>query len=212
MKKDLDNLMTERNLDAFLVIGNTEGNSVLQYLTPGIHLERALVVKRRGGPMTLIHGSMERDDALTTGLRLVDRDQIYNGYEILKKHDGDRLTAHVDTLYETIQNEQLYGRLGIYGMQDAGEGFVLFNTLQQWLDQGELDTQIVGEYGDSLFSLARETKDNQELSALQDAGRMTCQIMGEVQAFIQGHQVNAEEVLLQESGEPLTVGGQWLCP
>jgi len=109
MKTDLNRLMAERNLDAFLVIGNTAGNTVLQYLTKGIHLERALVVKRQDGPMTLIHGLMERDDALTTGLHLVDRDKEYNAYELLKKHDGNRLLAHVDTLYQTIQNEQLYG-------------------------------------------------------------------------------------------------------
>ena len=206
MKTDLNRLMAERNLDAFLVIGNTAGNTVLQYLTKGIHLERALVVKRQDGPMTLIHGLMERDDALTTGLHLVDRDKEYNAYELLKKHDGNRLLAHVDTLYQTIQNEQLYGRLGIYGMQDAGEGFILFNTLQQWLDENELDTQLVGEYGDSLFTLARETKDNQELAALQEAGQLTCTIMGEVQTFIQRHRVNADEIVIAESGDPLTIG------
>ena len=91
MKADLDRIMQERNLDAFLVIGDASGNQVMNYLTGGAHLERALIVKRRGGPLTLVHGSMERDTAARTGMVLVDRDQKYNRYELMKKHDGDRL-------------------------------------------------------------------------------------------------------------------------
>lgn len=59
MKSDLDRLMAERNLDALLVMGNSDGNKVMNYLTGGRHFERALIVKRRGGPLTLIHGSMD---------------------------------------------------------------------------------------------------------------------------------------------------------
>ena len=73
MKRDLDRLMAERNLDAFLVMGNSSGNPVMNYLTGGAHLENALVLKRRGGALTLIHGSMERDTAAATGLEVVDR-------------------------------------------------------------------------------------------------------------------------------------------
>ena len=63
MKSDLDRLMQERNLDALMVLGDSTGNTVLNYLTGGIHLEHALAFKRRNGPVTLIHGAMERDEA-----------------------------------------------------------------------------------------------------------------------------------------------------
>ena len=201
MRSNLDRMMAERNLDAFLVMGDSAGNQVMNYLTGGAQLEHALVLQRRGGPLTLIHGSMERDTAATTGLALVDRDKTYNHYELLKKHEGDRLEAAVEYLWTVIQDHGLQGRLGIYGMQDAGAAFALLNRLQETLT----DTVLVGEFADSLFTLARETKDDAEIAELIEAGRRTCQVVAETQEFIQQHAVR-NEVLIGAGGEPLTIG------
>src|SRR5690606_9391856 len=201
MKSDLDRLMAARNLDALMVMGDSGGNPVMNYLTGGIHLERALVVKRRGGPLTLIHGSMERDSAAQTGLALVDRDQTYNQYELLQKHQGDRTAAAVDYLGSVIRDQQLLGRLGVYGMMDAGAALTLLTRLQDEIEGVEL----VGEHGTSLFTLARETKDDWEIGELREAGRLTCLVVGEVQEFIQGHQTR-NEVVIKRDGEPLTIG------
>lgn len=201
MKADLDRLMAERNLDGLLVMGDSAGNAVMNYLTGGIHLEQALVLKRRGAPLTLIHGSMERDSAAASGLALVDRDQTYNQYLLLQRHDGDRLAAMVDYLGQVIRDHRLLGRLGIYGTLDAGAALALLPRLQAEIE----DVELVGEFGTSLFSLARETKDDAEIAILQEAGRLTCQVVGEVQEFIQGHGVR-DEVVMQTDGTPLTIG------
>jgi Xaa-Pro aminopeptidase len=182
-------------------MGDASGNPVLNYLTGGKHLERALIVKRRSTPLTLIHGSMERDTAAETGLVLVDRDVLYNRYELLKEHKGDRLAAEVDYLRRVIRDQQLRGRLGIYGRIEAGAAYALFNYLQDALTE----TEIVGEFEDSLFALARETKDNQEIAELREAGRGTCLLMGEVQEYIQSHRVR-NEVVMRTDDEPLTIG------
>src|SRR5688572_17252037 len=179
MKSDLDRLMEERNLQALLVMGSSGGNAIMNYLTGGAHLEHALLVKRRGGPLTLIHGSMERDTAAETGLALVDRDQSYNQYAYLQKHDGDQLAAIVDYFGEVIRDHRLLGRLGIYGTVDAGAAMPLLARLQDEIE----DVELVGEYGTSLFSLARETKDDWEISQLAEAGRLTCTVIGEVQEY-----------------------------
>ncbi len=120
MKSDLDHLMAERNLDGCLVIGNASGNPVMNYLTGGAHLERALVFKRRGAPIVLVHGGMERTIAAATGLELIDRDQRYNQAAYLKRHSGNLLLAEVAYLKEVIEENRLAGRLGVYGMVDAG--------------------------------------------------------------------------------------------
>ncbi|HMN27145.1 MAG TPA: hypothetical protein PKE45_03250, partial [Caldilineaceae bacterium] len=190
MRADLDRLMAERNLDALLVLGDASGNPAMNYLTGGAALERAYIVKRRGGPLTLVHGSMERDTAAETGLALVDRDRTYNYYELLKQHNGDRLAAEVSTLRKLIDDQQLRGRLGIYGRIDAGAAYTVFNHLQDAL----VDTELVGEFGDTLFGLARQTKDDREINEMRKAGRNTCLLMGEVQEFIQRHRVRDEVV------------------
>jgi len=202
MRADLDRLMAERKLDALLVMGNSSGNSVMNYLTGGAHMEGALIVKRRGGPVTLIHGGMERDSAAATGLALINRDERYNPYELLRKHEGNRLAAYVDMYSQVIADQGLTGRLGIYGKMDVGEGFTLLNQLADRLE----GTELVGEYGQSLFELAQATKDDKELAELAEAGRLTCQVVGEVQAFIQSHRVRDDEVVVRADGDPLTIG------
>lgn len=201
MKHDLDRLMTERNLDALLVLGNSAGNPVMNYLTGGAHLERALVLKRRGGPLTLVHGGMERDTAAATGLRLVDRDAQYNQMRYLQAHEGNRLAADVAYLSDVIHNEQLHGRLGVYGMLDVGAGMLLLNLLQDRLS----DTEIVGEYGESLFALARETKDAAEIAQMAEAGQLTGLVVGETQEFVRHHAVRGDAIL-KGDGAPLTIG------
>ena len=62
MKKDLDRLMAERNLDGFLVFGEGHGTA-MKYLTNGAFFEGALLLKPRGQALTLVHGGMERDTA-----------------------------------------------------------------------------------------------------------------------------------------------------
>lgn len=201
MKSDLDELMAARDLDALLVMGDASGNAVMNYLTGGAPLERALVVKRRGGPLTLIHGSMERDTAAETGLVLVDRDKQYNRYELLKEHNGDRLAAEVDYLRRVFRDQQLQGRVGLFGRVEAGAAYTLFNYLQDALT----DAELVGEFEESVIAAARETKDDREIAELAEAGRRTCLVMGEVQEFIQGHRVR-DEVVLRNDDLPLTIG------
>lgn len=201
MKSDLDRLLEERNLGAMLVMGNSDGNTDMNYLTGGGHLERALVLKRRGAPLTLVHGSMERDTAAETGLNLVDRDQKYNFYTLIQKHEGNYLAAWVDYLVQVVEDQELKGRLGIYGTFNAGEAYTLLNHLSDRLE----GTELVGEFNESVLTLARETKDDSEIAYLKEAGRLTCQVMGEVQEFIQSHSVRDEIVRLAD-GEPLTIG------
>lgn len=201
MRSDVDQLMRERDLDALLVIGDSDGNTVMNYLTGGVHLEGAMLVKKRDQPITLIHGAMERDTAAETGLELVNRDEKYNRYQLVEEHDGDRLAAERTYLRRVIQDFDLTGRVGVYGTLDAGEALALLPAVQAAADNVEL----VGEFKDSLFNVARETKDNQELAELKEAGRLTCQVVGEVQSFIQQHKVE-DDVVIREDGSPLTVG------
>lgn len=204
MRTDLDRLMAERNLDALLVMGDAGGNRNMNYLTMGAHLEGALLAKRRGGPLVLIHGGMERDNAeaaaKATGLQLVNRDTLYNGYSLLQKHHGDALAARADALVQVVRDQQLSGRLGVYGRVDAGEAYTLLNRLN-----AEIDGEVVGEFGTSIFSVARETKDNAEIAEMAEAGRLTSITVGETWSFLQSHQTR-NETLIKQDGEPLTIG------
>ena len=134
-------------------MGNSGGNTVMNYLTGGVHLENALVVKRRRGAVdadSRFDGARYRG---RNGLGLVDRDQTYNQHQFLQKHKGDQLAAAVDYLGAVIRDNRLLGRLGIYGTLDAGAALTLLIGLQNEIE----DVELVGEYGTSLlFAGARD--------------------------------------------------------
>ena len=119
----------------------------------------------------------------------------------LQKVDGDRLAAQVAYLTDVIEGNQLQGRIGVYGMFDAGAAMAVLNQVQDRLTGSEL----VGEFGDTLFSLARETKDNWEIAQMREAGRLTGIVVGETQEFIQGHRTRGD-LVVKADGEPLTIG------
>ncbi len=193
--------MKTRKLDALIVMGDSAGNPVMQYLAGTVSLERALFLKVQGGDMTLIHGSMERDNAARTGYNLVDRDQRYNPYSLIQKHEGNELEAQCDYLLQVISDFKLQGRIGFYGQADMGATHMLLSTLADRLENAE----VSGEFGESLFTVARETKDAAELADLAELGRRTCLVVGEVQEFLQTHAVR-DESLMQADGLPLTIG------
>ena len=173
MLSDLDILMVARGLDGLLVMGDSSGNPVMQYLVGNVHFERALIYKPVGGETTLIHGSMERDNAADTGYRLVDRDQVYNAYEYLKRHDGNQLDASVHMLLDVLRDSGVQGTVGFYGTQDVGAGWTLLNNLADRLE----GIDIKGEFGQTLFAEARATKDSRELAELAELGRRTCTVV-----------------------------------
>ena len=201
MKRDLDRLMAERDLDGFLVMGEGHG-PVMKYLTSGGFFEGALLLKPRGEEVTLVHGMMERDTAAATGLRTVNREEHFNGYELLKEFEGDRLAANAAYIARAMEMMGLRGRVGVYGLQDAGATMALMRKVQEMIE----DIEVVGEYGETLFSQAFVTKDDAELEILKRAGRLTCAVVGEVQAFIQEHAAGRDETVLKPGGAALTIG------
>jgi Xaa-Pro aminopeptidase len=200
MKDDLNRLMAERNLDGFLVMGNGHG-WVMRYLTGGAYMEGAVLMQRADGPLTLIHGAMERDTAAATGLATICRDDRFDRYELMKKHNGNQLEANADFIAQALEAVGLRGRIGLYGMDEIGAALALVRRVSELVE----DIELVGEYGETLFNTARETKDNAELEELKRAGVLTCKVMGEVQAFIQGHGVR-NEIVMRKDGNPLTIG------
>ena len=145
---------------------------------------------------------MERDTAAATGLRAINREEHFNRYRLLQEFDGDRLAASAAYIARAMGKIGLRGRVGVYGMQDVGAALALMAKLKEQVE----DIEIVGEYGETLFSQAFVTKDDAELEILKRAGRLTCAVVGDVQAFIQGHKVGRDEVVLKADGTALTIG------
>lgn len=201
MKSDLDALMEKHNLDALLVIGAATHNPMMHYFTGDVHMGDGALIKVRGKQPVLFYNPMERDEAARTGLdtrNLIE----YNLPALTKEHGGDAakgLAARYARMLADCGLEQ--GRVALFGKVEIGAPFVVFNTLMALAPQYEL----VGQTGRSVLAEAMETKDEAEAERMRRMGRITAEVVGRVQAYLQSHKAK-DGVLVKADGTPVTVG------
>lgn len=190
MKSDLRRLMEVAGLDAIAVLGNAEQNPPMYYLTGGGHVSNGALFQKPGKEPVLYCNAMEREEAAQSGLNVIPLQ-----------------TGAVEALIKDprpILEEQglVSGRLGIYGMVDAGSLIALIGSIRKAFPQIE----VVGEStGDSIFLRAMETKDEAEVKRIRRMGRVTTEVVGLVAKFLIGCEVREDETLLKADGTPLTI-------
>ncbi len=101
-----------------------------------------------------------------------------------------------------LMDQDIHGRIGIYGITDFGSAFPIFSRLQDLIPEFEL----VGEPPDnSLFMYVMETKDEMEIARIRKMGKITTTVVGRVASYLTSCQVRKDEVLLKEDETPLTI-------
>ncbi|MGD9001954.1 MAG: M24 family metallopeptidase [Anaerolineae bacterium] len=199
MKTDLNRLMEQRDLDAFVVAGKAAGNAAMYYLTNGANLTRSWVIQRRGEAPILLCSPIERDEAAASGLTVI----TLNKYDFLSilREKKDRLAATVELYRRIFADLGVSGRVGFYGEADQGRAWILLNALNAQLE----NVTVYGDFEKTLIDEARATKDATEAARIEEVGRRTCRIVGRTVDFLRSHHVG-EEMLLQGDGTPLTIG------
>ncbi|HWQ15242.1 MAG TPA: Xaa-Pro peptidase family protein [Roseiflexaceae bacterium] len=201
MKRDLDRLMAERNLDAIVVEGPDGlhgANPDYSYFVGGRAIN-GLIVKKRGEPITLLHSPWEQNEAEQTGLALVSMNR-WNRREIAEQFP-DPLEAAVELRRRIFADLGVSGRVGMYGTVKAGPFLALMNGLARAVP----GLEIVAEYERDIITDARLTKDPEEVEALRRAGRKTCEVAQAVVDFIRGGRAQGD-VLVDQQGRPMTIG------
>jgi Xaa-Pro aminopeptidase len=201
VKRDLDRLMAERNLDAIIVEGPdgvSSANPDFKYMTGGVDLT-GTVIKKRGEPAQIVYRTMERQQASETGLVMVPYDR-WNMREIRQRHP-DNFSALVEHRRRMLTDLGVGGRVGIYGTVKAGPSFALLAALAQQIPGLEL----VAEFENDLFAAARLTKDHDEVERMRAVGLKTCEVVQAVVDFIRGGRANGD-TLVDAQGHPITIG------
>jgi Xaa-Pro aminopeptidase len=201
MKSDLDSLMQARNLDALLVTGPGDHNPYMTYLIGNqAFLTRADVIKKAGEEPVLFHTGMERDEAAKTGLPTRNI-EAYRLDELIRQAGGDPLKAQVLRYQAMFQDLGIRsGRVGIYGLLDAGVSYAFFTAFQQTLPE----ITLVGEVGDSVFLSAMATKDIAEVEHIRTIGKITTEVVGLTADFLSS-QREKDGLLVKSDGAPLTI-------
>lgn len=205
MKRDIDRLLAERNLDAAVVRGSTLSSPTVYYLADGHKLENVTILLRPGRPGLLIHHPMERDDAALTGMETALTTQ-WDVRSISKELQCDLLTAQAEQLRRILADHEVRGRVGFYGHGEIGQAHALLSQLARMLT----DVELVVEFENDLFSTARITKDEGEIRAMRDVAERADRVVAALVEMLCSSPVangnrNGKGHLLAADGQPLRV-------
>jgi Xaa-Pro aminopeptidase len=201
MRKDLDALMNQNNLDAILVLGPAQHNPAMYYLTGGAHITNAVLIKKPNTDATLFYNPMERDEAAKTGLNTKNLSD-YKFNKLLETCNGDQLEATILRYQKMLADlDCTSGRIAIYGRVDAGTAYATLSGLQEAMP----DLTIVGELNNSVLMRAMATKEEDEIDHIRKMGKITTSVVGKVADFLTNQGVK-DEILIKSDETPLKIG------
>ena len=202
MRKDLDHLMLERDLAAIIVTAGEHYSPQFDYLTRGVVMTHGFAVKKPGSDPILVAKEMEIEEAGATGLQAVPIHQLGLA-EILEATQGDQLRADAEIWARALNMiEVSSGRIGVYGLAELNHTLAFTQVLSDVLNQYE----FVGESKNTIFDVAYETKDEDEIRRIRSVATRTNTVVRATRDFLSSHRADADETLRQADGTPLTIG------
>src|SRR5690606_3964220 len=201
MKKDLERIITENQVDALWISGAAQHNPSMTYFTGTIHVTNADLFVIPGKQPILFHGMMEREEAAKTGYDLISYSR-YPLTELLRETSGDQLAANAMRYKKMLEDIGLTkGTVLLYGNREFGPFYSLIRELEDLLP----GIYFKGDYDDAIILEARATKDKAELEEIRKMGQITTSVVKRVEEFLSGHKV-VDETLVKNDGSPLTIG------
>jgi len=180
MKSDLPCLMRAHNLDALVIFGSDgfgPAKAPFIYFLGDAHVTIGLATVKANGEAYLVHYTIERDEADKTGLKLVNK-AAYNRPTLIQQHGSNRLGG-ADA--PNLRRLGIQGRVAFYGADHVNVPFSL-------LSRAEV-CEVVAEPEHDVISVARATKDAQEVACI----RQTCWLtIGETRDYLRGHRLVGE--------------------
>ena len=200
MKSDLDQLMQDRNIDAFIILGSEHTNHDRDYITNGVHAS-ATVIKKQGSDPVLIVNPMEVDEAKKSGLT-VYTNHDFDFAQILKEHGGDTKAVSREYYRNILTKLDVSGRVAFYGTNSV---MSTWKTLNRFQKDFEDRIEIVEDEDTTIFDKARRTKDADELEKLRESGRKTSIALRATHEWLTSHRAEGETIV-NGDGTPLTIG------
>lgn len=201
MKSDIDRLMQERDLDALIVAGGEEFNTIRYYLTNGAHISRGTIVKLRDKDALLVCNGMELEEAQKSGMRIKTDGEV-GYYDIFKDADYDSSKATARLWKKLLVDEGLLeGRVGLYGTWQVNTTIAIYNMLLEEASAYE----FVAESSPTLFNEAMLTKDDEELERIKWVAERTSEAMSVAWDYIASLSADGDYVV-DADGKKVTIG------
>ena len=201
MKTDLERLMTEKEVDAVVILGGTSGNPSLFYAVDGAGLTNAVWLKRRGHEPHLVYNPMERDQARATGIdssSFADNDWS----RFIEEHGGDGPATTAAFVAHLLKKSGVTaGTVGVYGTGEVARLSPMIRRLSE-VPGIQIHEEMNGR---SLLEAARLTKSEGEIDRIRAVGQACFDAMNEIKAIIRAGRL-VDGKLLDRSGKPITIG------
>ncbi|MBN2302945.1 MAG: aminopeptidase P family protein [Anaerolineae bacterium] len=201
MKSDLDRLMTEREIDALVILPGENEDPYRAYLANGADFS-GMVIKVRGSAPVLIANGMEIDEAAKSGLTVYSYED-FGLSELAREYKNDADGRTVAWYTRVFDKFGIQGKVGVYGVADVN---FAYRTLTLLADKmGDRIKLVTEPARNTIFDTAYQTKDTDEIAHLRDVARETSAVMRDTRAWIASHRADGDTVV-QSNGSPLTIG------
>ena len=200
MKSDIDRLMHERDLDAFIVLGGEEFNSARYYLSNGANITHGSIVKARDGQTLLVCSGIEYAEAQKSGLPVKTSAEL--GYSDRLQETKNKAAEATALFFGDLLREVgvQSGRVGLYGAWQVNKTIQLYQLLA-----AQSQYAFVAEASPTVMETAMLTKDAAEIARMQSVARRCNAVMQIAWDFIAGLRA-AGDYLLDAAGERATIG------
>ena len=178
MKNDLSQIMERENVEALWIMGAATHNPSMAYFTGDVHVSQADLILKKGKDPVLFCNSMEREEAASTGLEVVNTIK-FEFLKILKESNGNSLLASAklrQMMFEEVGVTR--GRVAVYGKTEISGIFGILKYLEDFLPEIE----FFGEGSQSILLEAQATKDLNEIERIREMGRITTRAVGKTAA------------------------------
>ncbi|MCY4146667.1 MAG: M24 family metallopeptidase [Chloroflexi bacterium] len=200
MKSDINRLMRERDLDAFIVFGGEEFNSARYYLSNGAKITHGTILKARDGEMLLVCGGIEFAEAQKSGLPVKTSAEL--GYNDRLKQSENSATEATALFFGDLLREigLRSGRVGLYGAWQVNKTIALYQLLA-----AQSQYEFVAEGSPTVIETAMLTKDDEEIARMKSVARRCNEVMQAVWDFIASLR-RSGDLLIDAAGRRATIG------
>jgi Xaa-Pro aminopeptidase len=182
-----------------MVLGGTEHNPIMFYVTGGANLTTGIYIKKKGETGHLVHSPIERDQASATGLNVSTF--VEHGLAGFLEKETDEAKARAAFHYSVLRKLGVKGRLSIYGRMEVSREMPMLLRLRELAK----DIETVEDSGRGLFEEARSTKSPDEIEKMRSVGGRCQDAIGEVVSFLRTCRAEGG-VVIDPAGPRLTLG------
>ena len=203
MKKDLDQIMQDRSIDALWIMGAMYNNPDMVYFTGIHHVNQTDLFKLQGQEPQVYHFvNMEREEAQRCGLPTQAYDERFPFDKYLKRTSGDMTAAMALRLRDVLKEIGLVkGRVAVSGTGNIASALALIDKVRELLP----DIEFVSFVKDNPILRARMTKDDAEIEHIRKMGQLTIEVVNRTADFLTSQRVK-DDYLVDEQGNRVTIG------